>query len=47
MEIPNTITTAIQIMSNCFGGVDVKLLKNNLILSNGIYGANISIRMLN
>lgn len=45
MEMPNTITTAIEIMKNCFGGIEVKLLKNDLILSNGIYGASISIKM--
>lgn len=45
MEVPRTITTAIEIMKNCFGGIEVKLLKNNLILSNSVYGASISIKM--
>ena len=45
MEIPSTITTAIEMMKKSFGGIEVNLLKNNLILSNGIYGASISIKM--
>lgn len=45
MEIPITITTAIEIMKNCFGGTEVKLLRDDLILSNGVYGASISIKM--
>lgn len=45
MEVPTTITNAIKIMSDCFGGIDVSLLKNNLVSSNGVIGYNISIDM--
>ena len=45
MEIPSTTTTAIEIMKSCFGGIRVYLLKPDLVLSNGIYGTNICIKI--